>query len=245
MKLRHVFAFLVVLAVFGLLLNSGLGAGDKDKVGEKDKKDEKDKKGDKDKKDGKDKKGDKDKDDKDKKGDKKDLGFEIPKTGPEHKVLASLAGTFDAKVKMMDPKGGEAIESKGTIKRAMILGGRFLKEDFTGSVFGMKFQGMALVGYDTEKKKFVSTWADTMSTGIATAEGTWDESTKTLTSRGEEMRHGMKIKSKDVLKVVSNDEQHMELYKEIEGKEMKVMEIDFTRAKDMKKKEKDKKEKDK
>lgn len=216
MKVRHLFASLALLAVWALALTPGLGAGDKDK--KEDKKAVK-------------------------KGDKKDgddFPFPIPMPGPEHKELAKLAGTFDAKVKMMDPKGGDSIESKGTMKRAMILGGRYLKEDFTGEAFGKKFQGMALIAFDTNKKKFVTNWIDSMSTGFMSAEGTWDEASKTLTCHGEGDVGGMKFKTKDILKVVSPDEQHMEMYKSFEGKEMKVMEIVFTRAKEVKKVKKDK-----
>ena len=92
--------------------------------------------------------------DKEKKDDKK--GFDVPPPGPEHKVLAKLAGAWDAQVKFHGPAG--TAESKGTMKRAMIMGGRFLKEDFTGDMMGMKFQGMGIVGFDPAKKKYVSTW---------------------------------------------------------------------------------------
>ena len=211
MKLRHVCASFALLAALGLVCNLSLSAGDKDKKESK-------------------------------KDDKTPPGFEIPKTGPEHKMLAKLAGNWNAKVKMMDPSGsGEAHESKGTMKRAVILGGRYLKEDFTGSFLGTKFQGMGLVGFDTQKKKFVNTWIDTMSTGFANSEGTFDEASKTLTSHGEEVMMGKKMKTRDVLKFVSEDEQHMEMYRSMDGKEFKVMELTFTRAKEMKKEKKEKK----
>lgn len=172
-------------------------------------------------------------------GDKKDDkpgGFpEIPKPGPEHKQLAKLTGTFKVKAKMFDGKGGVA-ESTGTMKRTMILDGRYLKEDFTGELLGMKFKGMGMVGYDVQKKKYVAIWVDNVSTGIASSEGVFDESTKTLTSRGEETMKGKNVKTKDVLIIVSPDEQHMELYREFAGKEFKIMEITLTREKGGKKK---------
>lgn len=215
MKLRHAFASLAALMCLGLVFNFPAPAGDKEKKDDKKKEV--------------------------KKGDKKDLPFDVPKTGPEHKLLAKLAGTFEAKVKMTDPKGGASIDSKGTMKRTVVLDGRYVREDFTGNILGSKFQGMALIGFDVNKKKFVSLWADSMSTGFAMSEGTYDEATKTLTSHGEDNMGGMKVKTKDTLKFVSDDEQHMEMYRSMDGKEFKVMEITFTRAKDMKKK--DKKEK--
>jgi len=174
-------------------------------------------------------------------GDKKEgpPGFDVPKPGPEHKMLAGLAGTFKAEVKMMDPTGsGKSLESKGTMKRSVILDGRYVKEDFAGEFLGQKFKGMGLVGYDTNKKKFVGAWMDTMSTGIMTSEGTYDAASKTLTSHGVEDAKGMKVKTKDVLKIVSPDEQHMEMYRTMGDMEMKIMEITFTRVKEMKKEKK-------
>lgn len=184
--------------------------------------------------------------DKDKKELKKEdtapPGFEVAKLGAEHKLLAKLAGSFDAKVKMMDPTGGEAHESKGTLKRTVILDGRYVKEDFKGSFAGNTFQGMGLIGFDADKKKYVSQWIDSMSTGFAGSEGTFDEATKTLTTHGEAMMMGKKIKTKDVLKMVSEDEQHMEMYRNMDGKDVKMMEITFTRAKETKKEKKKVKE---
>ncbi|MFO0969229.1 MAG: DUF1579 domain-containing protein [Gemmataceae bacterium] len=174
--------------------------------------------------------------DKEKKDDKK--GFEVPPPGPEHKVLSKLTGTWEAKVKFYGP-GGEG-ESKGTMKRAMIMGGRFLKEDFTGDMMGMKFQGMGVVGFDPAKKKYVSSWIDNMSFGITTFEGTYDAEKKTLTSVGEDVWEGKKMKARDVLTIISDKEQKFEMFRSAGEKEFKVMDITYTKAPDKKKVKKEK-----
>jgi hypothetical protein len=117
---------------------------------------------------------------------KKDDPFAgLPKPGPEHAMLAKLAGNWTADVKAwFEP--GEPKESKGTLTRKMILDGRYLQESFEGEFFGSKFKGMGLTAYDSGKKKYVSVWIDNMATSIAISEGTYDATTKTYTYVGEE-----------------------------------------------------------
>src|SRR5438067_2422678 len=79
---------------------------------------------------------------------KKDAGgFPPVERGPEHKVLESLVGTWDAKVKLyLDPK--KPMESAGVMNRSMILGGNFLQESFKGEFIGKNFAGLGIIGFD-------------------------------------------------------------------------------------------------
>src|SRR5436190_24026545 len=70
---------------------------------------------------------------------KKDVGPPKVERGPEHKVLESLTGTFDADVKFFFPDPTKPTVSKGVMTRKMILGGNFLQEDFAGEFNGVKF----------------------------------------------------------------------------------------------------------
>jgi hypothetical protein len=167
-----------------------------------------------------------------KKDDKKDL-LTAPKPGPEHKMLAKLAGKWNAKVKSWFGPG-EPMESTGILDRKMIMGGLYLAEDFKGEFAKMKFQGQGLIGYDIRKKAYLMTWIDNFGTGISMNEGKYDESAKTYTFTGEEdnPEFGGKMKTRDVLQIVSNDEQKFEMYRTPlkTGKEHKVMEITYTRV---------------
>jgi hypothetical protein len=104
---------------------------------------------------------------------------EAPKPGPEHAMLQKLVGSWDATMSF----GG--MESKGTMVYKSELGGLFVSSQFTGEFAGSKFEGRGLDGYDAMKKKFVSTWADSMSGGIMLMEGTYDKEKKTLTLAGD------------------------------------------------------------
>src|SRR5438105_2049762 len=114
------------------------------------------------------------------KKDKKDEGFDIARTGPEHKMLAKSEGTWDAHVKSWFDSD-KPVESKGVMKRKMIMDGHYLREKFTGSFLGKDFEGLGIIGYDTDKKKFVMSWIDNFGNGITMNEGTYDTGKKTLT----------------------------------------------------------------
>jgi hypothetical protein len=168
--------------------------------------------------------------------DKKDNPFAgLPKPGPEHKVLAKGEGTWDAAVKAWMEPGKPPMESKGVLQRKMILGGRYLQETFKGSFAGMPFEGVGTLAYDTPKKQYVMTWIDNFGTGITVSHGTYDADKKTLTFTGEEDMPGYgKMKTRDVLKYVSDDQQLFEMYRAPiadKAKETKVMEITYTRKK--------------
>jgi hypothetical protein len=105
------------------------------------------------------------------------------KPGPEHEILKKSVGTWDATVEEMAP-GAPAKTSKGT-ETAKLVGGLWLVSDFKSEMAGQPFEGHAVGGYDTNKKKYVGTWVDSMSSGVWTSEGTFDPATKTLTDAME------------------------------------------------------------
>jgi hypothetical protein len=132
-------------------------------------------------------------------------------------------------------------ESKGTAVRKSIMNGRVYKLYVTGKneIPGpdgkkkeMRFIGHGIDGYDNVKKKFVGTWIDNMGTGVMMSEGDYDPATKTFTYASEyEAIPGMKTKIREVVKVVDKDHHTFEWYEDRGGKEVKTMEISYTRKK--------------
>jgi hypothetical protein len=169
-------------------------------------------------------------------GDKKKDAGGPPKVvlGPEHKVLESLTGAFQADVKFFFPDPTKPTLTKGTLSRKMILGGNYLQETFTGEFFGSKFNGIGIIGFDQVKKKYTTAWVDSMSTSMMLLEGTYDAEKKTLTSTGDDFdpMTKKKMQARDVLKIVSADTQTFEMFRHPEGEKeaFKVMEITYTRA---------------
>ena len=167
--------------------------------------------------------------------------MEMGKPGENHKLLAELVGSWTYTLKMyMDPTTGKPSESKGTAVRKAVMDGRYFIADVTGKfqmpgkdgkMTDMNFKGMAVEGYDNVKKKFVCSWIDNVSTMIMNAEGSYDAASKTFTYNADcEMMPGMKMKVREVVKVVDKDHHTFEWYEDKGQGESKTMEISYTRS---------------
>jgi len=165
---------------------------------------------------------------------KRDPGnFPLVERGPEHKILESLVGEWDVKVRFYFPDPKKPSESKGIMSRKMILGGNFLQESFTGEFVGQPFAGLSLIGFDADKERFVTIWCDSMSTSMTQTQGIYDERKKTLISLGELHDPNTKklMRARDVFRIISKDEQLLEMYRRPKGatEEFKIMEVVYTR----------------
>ncbi len=167
--------------------------------------------------------------------------MELSKLNENHKLLGELVGTWDYTVKMWMAPDAPPTESKGTATRKPLMDGRYFAVEATGAfempgpdgkMIKMDFKGASWEGYDNAKKKFVSTWADNMGTGIMYSEGTYDPATKTFTYNSEvEMIPGMKTKVRETVKVTDKDHHTFEYFEIRDGKDVKTMEINYTRKK--------------
>jgi hypothetical protein len=73
------------------------------------------------------------------------------------------------------------VESTGTCEQKMILGGRYLRQEYAGDMMGQPFTGICLQGYDNHTKKYESVWLDSMSTAIYYFVGTASADGKVIT----------------------------------------------------------------
>jgi hypothetical protein len=148
-----------------------------------------------------------------------------------HKGLARMAGRWTTKVKSWMEPTKPPMESTGTSEQKMILGGRFLQQEFTGEMMGSTFTGIGVTGYDNHTKKYVSTWIDSMGTAILVFEGTGSADGKTII---QESRYDDPIKGpmkwRSVTRIVDDNTYVFEMYgTDKRGKEEKMMEITYTR----------------
>jgi len=151
--------------------------------------------------------------------------------GEPHKQFASLAGSWTTKTKEWMEPGKPPTESTGTAEMKMVLDGRFLQQEFTSQMMGQPFSGIGIDGYDNLRKRYVTTWIDTMGTGIFQMEGTASADGKTITLKG---RHdepgGGQMTHRAVWKIVDSNTQTFDMYgTHKHGKEMKMLEIAYTR----------------
>lgn len=165
--------------------------------------------------------------------------MELAKPGENHKLLAVGVGTWDYKVKFWMNPDNPPVESAGTSVARTVMDGRYVITHHTGkmqmpgpdgAMMDTQFDGMAVEGYDNVKKKFVSSWIDNMGTGIMNSEGTYDASAKTFTYLAEyEPMPGMKTQLRQVLKVTDPNHRILEFFEDRGGKEVRTMEIGYTR----------------
>jgi len=153
--------------------------------------------------------------------------------GPQHRLLAGIAGSWTTKTNTCMEPGKPPVESTGTSEQKMILGGRFLQQEFAGEMMGGTFNGIGVTGYDNHTKKYVSTWMDSMGTAILLFEGTESADGKTIT---QEARYDDPIKGpmtyRSVTKIVDDNTHVFEMFGiDKTGKEEKMMDITYTRKK--------------
>jgi len=155
--------------------------------------------------------------------------------GPAHAQLQPLAGSWTYTCKAsMDPTK-PPLEMTGTIERKWILGGRFLEERVAGTGFDGQpggFEGVGLLGYDNVLQKYTSSFACSLGTGTSAGTGVADAPGHfTFQTTCSCPVAKSRIPGRDVIRIESPDRVVLELYREIEGKEVKAMEIVSTRKK--------------
>lgn len=158
---------------------------------------------------------------------------ELATPGAAHALLESLAGSWNVKsVCLMEP-GGESFEHTGTSEQRMTLGGRFLEQRFEGDMAGTPFSGIGFMGYDNQKGAYVSTWMDSMGTGIHYFEGNASADGKSITQvcnvvcpvRGQ-------LKWRTLTTIVDKDTLKFEMFTTGDsGSEEKMADMTYTRRK--------------
>ncbi len=150
--------------------------------------------------------------------------------GDPHKQLAGMAGNWSTRIKTWMGPDSPPMESSGTSEQKMLLGGRFLQQVFTSEMMG-GYSGIGFTGYDNHTGKFVSTWMDSMSTGISYFEGTAaaDGKTITQTSQFDDPVRGP-MQWRTVTRIVDDNTFLFEMYGTYKNaEEEKMMEITYTR----------------
>ncbi len=149
--------------------------------------------------------------------------------GAPHEMMKKCEGTWKATVKTWQGPGDPVI-SEGSADFKMILGGRFLEQRFTGSMMNQPYEGYGLSGYDNTKKAYTSLWVDNMNTSTMMSSGSYDEAKKTLTFKSTMPGPDGKPMSMRMTNVMPDDKtQVFTMYSVDKGKEMKMMEITYTR----------------
>jgi len=152
--------------------------------------------------------------------------------GEAHKKLDALAGKFTVKSKMwMDPSKPPE-ESDGSTERKWIMGNRYLQESYQGKFMGQPFDGMGIQGYDNVTKKYFGSWIDSGGTGMTLAHGSMNGHTIKYKGMMSDPMSGKEIPYTMSVAITDNDNHKLEMWGPGPGgKEMKWMEMSYTRVK--------------
>ena len=144
-----------------------------------------------------------------------------------HEFLKNFVGEWVITTTAWMQPGAEPISTVGTAKAEMIIGGRFLKFDFRGAMFGQPFEGILIMGYDNYQKKNISFWIDSSSTAFYLTEGSREEGTKKIVETGvwQDPMGGEDMNVRNTTTLVSKDEYKFEMIMILpDGTEFKSME---------------------
>lgn len=99
--------------------------------------------------------------------------FDISLESGIHAKLSTLIGSWKGTTKTWFEPGVVADESEmlGTFRP--VLGGRFVMHEYSGTLSGKPFEGIAIYGYDIPNDTFQCSWIDSfhMGTGIMLSNG--------------------------------------------------------------------------
>jgi hypothetical protein len=158
---------------------------------------------------------------------------EAGRPGPEHKKLQPLIGDWTFTAKMWTDPSQPPAELTGTVTRKWIMEGRFVQETARGEYNGQAFEGMGLWGYDAGQKKFTTVRVCGLAGVISSGLIECDASGKKFECSTEEScpLSGEKVKGRDEVVFESDDRIVMNVFKTVNGREVKAMECVSIRRK--------------
>ncbi len=154
-------------------------------------------------------------------------------TNENHVYMRNFTGEWNVTTTSWMQPGAPPSKNSGTSKGELVLGGRYLMMKYEGLMFGRPFEGIQIIGYDNQQRKYVSFWIDNMGTAFYFTTGTREAGANTIDETGvwpDPMGGSSKVRS--VTRLMSPDEFTYELYMVgSDGGEFKSLENRVTRKK--------------
>ncbi len=152
--------------------------------------------------------------------------------GEPHSFFHKFVGDWEGTMRVwMDPSQPPQ-ETAASATYEMVLGGRFLRQRYQGSIMGRQYEGVGYNGYDNLRKRFTMLWMDSISTTVSISHGSLDPQATTMTCFGEmdePMTGEIGKPFKLVTKWIDADTHVFETWEVVYGKPFKVFEIEYRR----------------
>jgi hypothetical protein len=158
--------------------------------------------------------------------------MEFPRPAAEHARLREQAGAWKVHSTFyMDPDPSAPpmeCEAKETIE---MFGDFWLRGVYESEFMGQAFRGQTMMGYDPEKKEYVSTWLDTMSPTYFDLRGNYEGDTLVMKGRAFDCMSKMQANYRTTQVFRSPDERVFEMFMQLpDGNEFRMMTHAYTRS---------------
>ena len=161
--------------------------------------------------------------------------MKLMQPGEAHKHLQRYVGTWDTVTKVwMGGPGTKPTSSTGHSTFKSVLDGNWVMEEHLGSMMGMPYKGVGMLGYDNYKKLYVGTWFSNMGTEMLQMAGARNPKSGTVTMYGTMDEPQLGVHGRTVKYVTApTDDDHFtfQIIDLHAGDDYKVIEIHYTRRK--------------
>ena len=155
---------------------------------------------------------------------------ESGKPSGHHTLLNPFIGTWDAEVKSWSEPKSRPEVSTATETNTWVFDGRFVKEDFRGTLMGKPYNGVGYLGYDNVRKHFTSTWMSNAETATWNAHGKINSAGNEINFRGVQFDpiSGASILTLAKSTIINGKTRRYEMTEVMpDGTEFKVLEINY------------------
>jgi len=148
-----------------------------------------------------------------------------------HRELIGIAGIWVGATRTWLDPNAPPVQSITTARIEVILGGRFVRIDYQGSVIGKPHAGELLIGYEPDEKRYTSIWIDSFHMSPAIMVSTGERSSDgAISLLGSYPADGKQWGWRTVLRAKSDDEIHLDAFNiPPEGGEHPAIETRFAR----------------
>ncbi len=157
----------------------------------------------------------------------------LGKPGPSHRLLDLFVGSWTTVTRVVSDAQGSKVKYLGKSRISWMLGNRFVKEDFEGTMLDLSFQGIGIMGYDNGARRYSSVWADSISTALVSSSGRYFAEQNRFEFLGE-VYDPLQSRTRSVrttIDIVSNNEYVVSTYEpSATGDEVKTLEIRYERV---------------